>query len=272
MAKKNEVRTLSVILNEINEKVEEYNNLPETDTKRAELTVTTKNLVTEYNELSLLTVYAKCMKAELPLKAFVETYSYNTVNTADKPHKETQEDGSKKDVYTRSVTEKERMMDLAKFIDWAAEANHQVANSKDWRKKVLAAKQVIKTEWKKYLASKGESHSVSTRKMKAALQDMFNALIFIPTAKGDNSVVATGSIAKIAFAGANKLNPAVDVDASDVDILPESNWKVIQMKALRSAVTGKELIADFNEAEDEADEKQANTEPEEAAKAAPASK
>ena len=267
MAKKNEVRTLSVILEEINAKVEEYNKLPETDPKRAELTVDTKNLTNEYNELSLLTVYSKCMEAELPLKTFVETFSYNTVSTADKPHKEVQADGSKKDVYTRSVTEKDRMLDLAKFIDWASEANKQVANSKDWRKKVLAAKQAIKTEWKKYLSSKGDSHSVSTRKMKAALQEMFDALIFIAGANGNNSVVASSSIAKHAFAGANKLNPSVDIDASDVDILPESNWKTIQMKALRSAVTGKELIANFNEEEDEAAEEQANAEPEETAKA-----
>lgn len=257
MAKKNEVRTLSVILNEINEKVNEYNGLNEADPKRAELTVFTKKLVEEYNELSLLTVFGKCMATALPLKAFVETFAYNVVSVADKPHKELQPDGSKKDVYTRSVTEKDRMLDLAKFIDWAAESNKQVAHSKDWRKLMLTAKQAVKTEWKKYLASKGDSHSVSTRKMKAALQDMFDALIFIATEKGSNSVVASGAIAKFVFAGANKLNPSVDAEASDLDILPESNWKVLVMKSLRTAVTGKEIIINYNEGEDEAAEAKA---------------
>ena len=249
MAKKNEVRTMSVILDELNKIVDAYNALPVIDPQRAELTVTTKKLVEEYNELSLLTVFAKCMEAELPLN--VETFVYNTVNTKDAPHKEVQPDGSKKEVLTRSVTEKDKMLDLAKFIDWAAERNRMIANSKDWKMKVLTAKKAIKAEWKKYLASKGDSHSVSNRKMKTALQEMFDALIFIPTAKGENSVIADGDIAKFAFGFANKLNPSTDDEVADGDLLPESNWKIIQMKALRKAVIGKKLVVNFNDDEDE---------------------
>ena len=248
---KNEVRTLSVILNEVEKKVEAYNELPEIDPKRAKMTVETKALVNEYNELSWLTVFSKCMEAELPLKAFVETFEYNTIGIKDAPRPKILEDGSKTEVYSRSVTEKPKMLDLVKFIDWAADGNKQVAHEKDWRKKILAAKQAIKTEWKKYLASKGDSHSVSNKKMKTALQEMFNSLIFIPTEKGENSVIASNDIAKYAFAFANKLNPSVDKDASDGDLLPESNWKVVQMKALRDAVAGKKLVIDMKENEDE---------------------
>ena len=252
---KNEARTLGVILDELNKKVDAYNELEVTDPKRVELTDDTKKLVDEYNEVSLLTTYAKCMEAELPLKALVETFSYNTVSTKDAPHKEVQE-GVKRTVYTRSVTEKPRMLDITKFLDWAAESNKHIANSKDWKSKMLAAKVAIKTEWKKCLAAKGESHSYSIRKMKTALKDMFDALLFIPTESGNNALVANSTIANFAFAAANKLNPKIDADASDLDILPESNWKVIQMKIMRTAVTGKELIINYNNDEDEADELQ----------------
>lgn len=247
---KNEARTLGVILDELNKKVDAYNELEVTDPKRVELTDDTKKLVDEYNEVSLLTTYAKCMEAELPLKALVETFAYNTVSTKDAPHKEVQ-NGVKRTVYTRSVTEKPRMLDITKFLDWAAESNKQIANSKDWKSKMLTAKVAIKTEWKKCLAAKGESHSYSIRKMKTALQDMFNALLFIPTEKNNNALVANSTIANFAFAFANKLDPKVDADAPDGSILPESNWKVIQMKIMLTAVTGKELNINYNDDEDE---------------------
>lgn len=252
---KNEARTLGVILDELNKKVDAYNELEVTDPKRVELTDDTKKLVEEYNEVSLLTTYAKCLEAELPLKALVETFSYNTVNTKDAPHKEVQ-NGVKRTVYTRSVTEKPRMLDITKFLDWAAESNKQIAHSKDWKSKMLDAKLAIKTEWKKYLKSKGDSTSVSNRKMREAIQNMFNALLFIPKENGNNALVAYGDIVKFAFAFANKLDPRVDEDAPDGSILPDSNWRVIQMKIMKSAVAGKELIINHNDDEDAIDEVQ----------------
>ena len=250
---KNEARTLGVILDELNKNVDAYNELEIIDPKRVELAGEAKKLAEEYNEISLLTTYAKCMEAALPLKALVETFSYNTVSTKDAPHNEVQ-NGVKRTVYTRSVTEKPRMLDIAKFLDWAAESNKQIANSKDWKVKMLDAKVAIKNEWKKYLKSKGDTHSVSNRKLKSALQDMFNALLFIPKENGNNALVANGDIAKFAFAFANKLDPKIADDATDGSILPESNWKVIQMKIMRTAVAGKELLINYNDDEDEVDE------------------
>lgn len=246
---KNEVRTMEVVLVELNNKVDAYN-LSSSNTEKATLTDDIKKLETEYNELSLLTAYAKCMEAELPIKALVETAQYMTVGHKDTPHKEVQADGSKLNVITRSVVEKKKMFDLVKFIEWAAERNRQIAHSKDWRTKMVDAKKTIKTEWKKYLASKGDSHSISNRKLKMAMQAMFDSLIFIPTEKGENAVIADKDVASFAFAFANKLNPQIDEDVNDGDILPESNWKVILMKTTRSAVTGKKLIVGCAEDED----------------------
>lgn len=241
-----EPKTMETILKELNAKVDAYNLSTDTS-ERVKLTAEAKELANNYNELSLLTTYAKCMEAELPIKALVETYVYNTVSTKDTPHKEPQSDGSMLNVITRSVVSKERMLNLVKFLEWAAEANKQVAYAKDWRTKIGNASRTIKTQWKKYLASEGDCHSVSNNQMKKSLQEMFDSLIFIPTEKGENSVIASGKIAKHAFAFANKLNPSVDKDASDGAILPPSNWATIQMQILRSALTGREFIVEFND-------------------------
>ena len=249
---KNEIRTMEVVLAELNTKVDAYN-LSTSNTEKATLTDEIKKLEVEYNELSLLTAYSKCMEAELPIKALVEMAQYDTVSHKDTPHKEVQADGSKLNVITRSVVEKKKMFDLVKFIEWAAERNKQIAHSKDWRVKIGDAKKTIKTEWKKYLASKGDSHSISNRQLKIAMQAMFDSLIFIPTEKGENSVIADKDIAVFAFGFANKLNPQIDdEDVNDGDILPESNWKVILMKTTRSAVIGKKLIVGCAEDEEEA--------------------
>lgn len=255
---KNENRTLDVILSELEAKVKEYNDLPETDPKRAELTVETKNLVDEYNELSWLTVFSTCLQAELPIKAAVETFTYNTVSTADKPHKEVV-NGVKRDVYTRSLKEGPKMIDIVKFIEWAAERNIQVAASKDWKIEMLRSKQAIKAEWKKFFASKGDTTSISNRKMKEALQKMFDALIFIPTPTGKNAVIADKDVVNLVFAFANKMNANLDGSTSDGDILPESIWRMSRMKALRKAVTGKELVFSFCEDEDKVPEEEEAT-------------
>ena len=252
---KNEARTMGVILDELNINVNTYNELDAIDPKRVELADEAKKLVNEYNELSLLTTYAKCMEAELPLKALVETFSYNTVGVKYAPHPKVV-DGVKRTIYSGSITEKPSMLDITKFLTWAAEGNKQVAHEKDWKVKMRAAKVAIKTEWKKYLESKGESTSISNRKMKEAMQNMFDALLFIPTENNNNAVIASNKIARFAFATANKLNPKIDADASDIDILPESNWKVIQMKIMRTAVIGKELVINYNNDEDEVEELQ----------------
>ena len=157
---KNEARTMGVILDELNINVNTYNELDAIDPKRVELADEAKKLVNEYNELSLLTTYAKCMEAELPLKALVETFSYNTVGVKYAPHPKVV-DGVKRTIYSGSITEKPSMLDITKFLTWAAEGNKQVAHEKDWKVKMLAAKVAIKTEWKKYLESKGESTSIS---------------------------------------------------------------------------------------------------------------
>lgn len=244
---KNEKRTLNVILDELNNAVEVYNGLELADVARADWTKKAKELVTEYNELSMLTVYCNCLDAKLPVKAFVEAFNYPVVSIKDSSHPEVGEDGCKHLVFSRAVNDEgTKALHLVKFLEWAAEKNKQIAASKDWRVKIGAAKDTIKAEWKKFHGANKDSHSVSIKKLKAAMQDMFDALIFIPTEKGENSVIATGDIAKLAWQFANKTNTNSEKNTHIGDVLPDREWNTIMMKTLLSAVTGKKLIVNFD--------------------------
>lgn len=254
MAKKNENRTLQVILDELNKVVDAYNKLDIADVARADLTKQAKELANEYNELSLLTVYATCVADALPVKAFVEAFSYVTVSTKDASHKETDKEGCMRLVFTKSVTEGKKALNLVKFIEWAAEANISVTASKDWKVKMAEAKDAIKAEWKKFQAAGKDSHSVSIKKLKKAMQDMFDAIIFIPTEKGNNAVVATGNIAKTAFQFANQANTSTENVYTMGDVLPERIWNAILMKSLLAAVNGKTLIVNFDGEENATEE------------------
>lgn len=254
---KNEKRTLNVILDDLNNAVNSYNDLDIADAARLDLTKQAKELTKEYNELSMLTAYSTCMQDKLPIKAFVEAFNYKTVSTKDTPHYEVDaETGSKSLVFTRSVTEGTSGLNLVKFLEWAAEKNVQVAASKDWRIKMAEAKDAIKDAWKKFQASRGDTHKVSIKALKKSMQGMFDALIFIPTEKGENSVFATGNIAKTAFQFANQANTKAEKNLIMGDVLPDRVWNAILMKSLLAAVSGKQLIINFDgeAAEEEAAE------------------
>ena len=70
--------TLAELMNELKDSVDKYN-LSEDGKERLELTMYQEKLVQQYNELSLLTAYGICLKAELPLVHLVKTYDYEVV-------------------------------------------------------------------------------------------------------------------------------------------------------------------------------------------------
>lgn len=265
MAKKNEKRTLQVILDELNKVVDSYNELTIMDTARADLAKQAKDLCNEYNELSLLTVYATCAEATLPVKAFVEAFTYVTVSTKDAQHKETDKDGCMRLVFTKSVTEGEKALVLTKFIEWAAEKNLSVTSSKDWKAKMICAREAIKDEWRKFQKAGGDTHSISIKKIKKSLQELFDALIFISTENGNNAVVATGNIAKTAFQFASMADTRAAKTLTMGDVLPDRVWNAILMKSLLAAVEGKELIINFDGEESDNEQEEAADQPKPAA-------
>lgn len=247
-----EKRTLKVVLEELNKSVDKYN-LSTNAVERVQLAVEHKNLATEYNELSLLNAYASFMADEKPIVALAKAYYYDTISVKDNVHNEVA-DGVMKSSVTRSVNEGCKKLDVTKFIEWTAERNRCVAADKSWKSAVSAARTVIETEWKKFFASKGDSHSMSIGKTKKALQTMFDALVVIPTEKGNNAIVANSDIAKwvLGFANTRK-DSKIDGNVNIVgNVLPKQTWNTLLLDILHKAVAGKTYEIIFGEPEENA--------------------
>ena len=266
MKKTVEIRTMSVVLEELNNSVDKYNLANAED--RNVLANDHKKLVDEYNQLSLLSAYADFMNAEVPLVALAKAYYYGVVSVKDKVHNEVV-DGVAKSSITRSVIDGDKKLDIAKFIEWTEERNKTVAATKDWRTKVGAARSSIEAEWKRFFASKSDKKDISIGKVKKATQDAFDALVFIPCEnnKDKNAIIADGDVAKALIAFANsrkdsKVDGKVNIEGN---ILPRNTWNVLLLDALHNVVEGKKYKLVYGtEAEDAkaAAKAKAKTEPE----------
>ena len=245
MKKNVENRTMSAILEELNNSVDKYNLTPTSEVvERAELADRHKKLVDEYNEASLLNAYADCMNANVPVVALAKMYYYKTIAVKDAVHNEIDPvTRVKKSSITRSVNEGCRKLDIAKFIKWTEECNKCVAASKDWRTKIFAVRNSIETEWKRFFASKADKKDISIGKVKRAMQEAFDALVFIPceNSTDKNAVIATGDVAKfvIAFANSRKDSKVDGVIKITGEILPLKMWTTLLLDVLHMAVEKK---------------------------------
>ena len=247
-------RTMSVVLEELNASVDAYN--LSTDTReRALMAETHKKLVAEYNELSLLSAYAKCMKDKTPLVALAKAYYYEVKSVKDAVHNEVV-DGVAKSSVTRSVTDGTKKFNVVKFIEWTEERNKSVAFAKDWKTKMAAARNSIEEEWKKFFASNGDTTTMSIGKAKKALQAMFDSLVFIPceNAKDKNAIIANGDVAKWVLGFANTRKDAkVDNDiVINGQVMSKQTWATLQLDILHKAVTGKTFDITYGDPETEA--------------------
>lgn len=252
-----EGRTMATVLAELNNSVDAYN-LSTDSNERVAMIVEHKKLVEEYNTLSLLSAYAKCMEAEKPLVTLAKDYYYGTISTKDTPHNEVV-NGVQTSTVTRSVVEKDTKLNVAKFIEWTEEKNRGVAADKGWKSKVEAARAAVEDEWKKFFAAGGDTHAVSISATKRAVQAMFDALVFIKAENSDkNAIIANGKIAKWAIAFANTRKDS-KVDGKIIitgQVLPKATWNTMMLDLLHAAVTGKDFeitYGDPEEAEAEAE-------------------
>lgn len=239
--KNTENRTMTVVLNELNTAVDKYNDCSD-NIERANLAAKHKELVQEYNELSLLNAYAGFMTAENPVIALAKAYYYPTVSVKDTAHNEVI-NGVKTSTVTRSVNEGEKKLDVVKFVEWTAERNKCVAATKDWKIKLAATRSSIEKEWKSFFASKADSKAISVGKVKRATQEAFDALVFIPCEndKTKNAVIANGDVAKMLIAFANKLQDSRTDGVVNIKgtILSVQTWNALLLTALHLAVEGK---------------------------------
>ena len=243
---KNEKRTMNVILDDLNNTVKAHNELDLGNVTRTTLLKNANDLVKEYNELSMLTLYAECADAALPVKAFVEAGVYKTKKLKRNEEKVPDKDGVLHLVISYTVEDSTGDLDLTKFLEWAAAMGKKDTNTTDWRIKMAAVKDAIKKSYRQTLNSNAESNTISVKALKTLIQDMFDALIFIPTEKGENSVVATNSIAKIFREFATQTNTKLADSENIGSILTGKVWNTLVMKNLKSAVTGKKLIVTFD--------------------------
>lgn len=235
-------RTMSEILEELNNSVDKYN-LSDDAKERNILAKKHQELVKEYNEASLLAAYAGFMQAEKPIIALAKAYYYPTVSVKDTVHNESV-NGVVTSVNARAVNDSDKKLDIEKFVKWTEECNRCVAASKDWRAKISAARSSIEKEWRSFFASKADSKSISIGKVKKATQEAFDALVFVPCEnnKDKNAIIADGDVAKdlIAFANSRKDTRGVDGKVNiTANILPSKTWNVLLLDVLHNVVEGK---------------------------------
>lgn len=253
MKKSFEGMTMAEIRAELSTSVDKYN-LSQNADERVEMAMAHKDMVQAYNELSLLSVYGKCLAAEHPVVALAKTYYYDTISVKDTPHNE-EVNGIMRSVVTRAITDGTAKLNLTKFITWTAECNKNVAAAKNWAEVVESSRKVVETEWKKYFVSKGDTHSFSTKKVKEAMQKMFDAVVFIPSESGKNAMIATGNIAKWTIAHANERKDSREDGKISIKttVLSKARWSVLQMDALHLAAEGKTFDIVYGEEEPEAE-------------------
>lgn len=256
MKKSVENRTMSVVLGELNESVDKYNETADA-TEKVQLVIEHKKLVAEYNELSLLHAYATFMSAEVPVVALAKAFYYDTVNTKDTAHNEVDPiTKAMKSTTTRSVVDGKKKLDVAKFIEWTAERNKCVAADKMWRVEVEKARKSVENEWKRFFNSKADKKEISIGAVKRATQKAFDAIVFVPCEnnKDKNAIIANGDVAKMLIAFANKLQDSFVDGEVDLEgkILPRQTWNTLLLAALHLAAKGKTYKISYGIEEEEA--------------------
>lgn len=252
MAKKVNVveRTMDVVLAEIKDNIDKYN-LEKDAAKRNTLEVSIKNLVTEYNEMSLLDAYATFKADSDPMVALAKAYTYKVIGAKATPHQE-MVNGVKKSIVTMVLNEdKTKLLNAAKFVEWMAERNVVVTARADWRKRVNDAHNVLISQWKAFIED-GTDFKVGV--LKTALQDMVDAFIMLEGENGKNAYVVTSKLTRsiIAFCTSRK-------DGLKGTVAAKNTWEKLQMDILHAVVTRKEFEITYGDP-DEAAEAEAEEE------------
>ena len=214
-----------------------------TSEEKVKLNAECSEVCKAYNELSMLTVYGVCAKAEYPILEFAKTFYYPTVSTKDELGEEMGDDGKKHTFVTRKIETGEKRLDLFDFLVWAENCNKKVTADKIWRVACNSTRNSIENEWKKLYNSKGDTHKVNLKTIKDSLQKMYDALLFIPSENGNNRVMATGKIARMMFGFSNTTKDRRTKDG-DIEIinsvLSNKQWIKLVMNALHLTVMDKD--------------------------------
>lgn len=255
MAKKTmnkaEERTMQVVMSELKDKIDRYN-LESNAAKRNTLEVECKNLVAEYNEMSLLNAYATFKAEADPMVALAKAYTYDVISAKATSHQE-MVDGVKKSIVTMVLDEnRTKLLNAAKFIEWMAERNVPVTARTDWKKRVNDAHKELISQWKSFIED-GTDFKVGA--LKTALQDMVDAFIMLEGENGKNAYVVTSKLTRsiIAFCTSRK-------DGLKGTIAAKNTWDRLQMDILHAVVTRKEFEIAYGDDEDASEAEAENEE------------
>lgn len=228
----------------LEEKVTAINEGIEDDDLRIKTDAECKELCKRYNELSMLTIYGICVKAKYPVLSFAQTYYFPTIKTTDKLTKELDEDtGKERRRIMRSIEEGEKRLDLFHFLEWAEGLNKKVTADKHWRVACNATRNSIESEWKKVFKSDAKNNEIGFGTIKKNLQEMYNALLFIPSEKGNNRVMATGAVARYLFGFANTRKDSRTKEGDikiTKSVLSTKQWVTLVLDALHETVKDKD--------------------------------
>lgn len=252
--------TLAQLESMLRAKVDDYNLA--TDAKsRNDLEFEYKRIIDAYNVTSLLTVFRDALKCKdkSPVQYIAETGGYDTINVKTKDQTIMYDDGTKGSVKMKAVEYGGAIMNLFEFIEWAEGMNRSVTANKRWRTAYANAYKKCVALIEDDINSK-DGKAMSNNKVKSALNEMFDALVFIPTEKGENALMANGPAAQVIKHFSNtakvkfdngKLNP-------DYKVLPENKWKESIMTIMHTLLTGQEFTFVSPEIKNE-DEAEAET-------------
>lgn len=221
-------RTLEVILADIDAKVDALNAEKEMG-KRITLESEVEGLTKEYNDLSLLTVYATCKAEALPIMALAKVCKYTTVSKKKSPSIELV-DGASKRVEVFSVSKKDTVLNVLKFIKWLEERNFKMPDG--WIGRMSAVKAEVIDQWKAFDASQDE-HVFNKKKLRRLTQAMVNDMGFIPGEKGGNALVVKNEHINSLIKYANE-----KTGVQSGKTLSAKNWDGHLMTILNGLATG----------------------------------
>jgi hypothetical protein len=176
-------------------------------------------MVKSYNELSVNDAYGRALKAKdtHPILALAKQYKYRTVSVKVNVESVPVGDDEYKIVNTAEVKEGARELDMFAFIEFAAKAKKPVTASPDWKAEVIKSRVAIEDQWKALYACNKNEGTVSINAMKKALQSALDAIVFVPTPKGKNSLVITKEYALRIFGFSNKREGSKELNSFNVN-------------------------------------------------------
>lgn len=207
-----------------------------------------------FNKMSLLNTYAVCLDAESPVIELIQTRTFRTLKGSVEVEEVTDPTtGRPKNVRTMLKVEGAKKMYLVDFLNWCDKQNKKVTADEHWSAKVADARRAIIAEWEKFF-NKDTDTILSKKKAKEVLQNMFDAIVFIPTEKDatKNAVIANGDAAKIVIAVSNEMKDTVDDKGNvnfEVTVLGKKKWNNLVTDIMYMAINKKSYTIVYGEPE-----------------------